>query len=213
MSACENGSPHAEQRQLERRQIRTIAVTCWTEQNPGVPPTIRHAHLADADRLGVIQVRAWQATYRGVMPDSYLDELDPEDRAAFWRGQVRELLPGQRLAVIVDGGIVVGFAAVGPEHDGRETGVGELYAINLDPPVWNRGLGRALLRDMTAELVRLGFRQAVLWVVPQNDRARRFYESEGWRDDDLRREDEVFGVVIPEMRYRRTLPASDERHR
>ena len=101
--------------------------------------------IGDADRLGAIQVRAWQATYRGVMPDAYLDELDADDRAAYWRRQVLALLPGQRLEVIVDDGVVVGFAAAGPEHDGRAAGVGELYAINLDPQVWGRGLGRALL--------------------------------------------------------------------
>ena len=61
---------------------------------------------------------------------------------------------------------------------------------------------------MTAELARLGYQEAVLWVVPQNDRARRFYESEQWRDDHVQREAEVFGVVVPEMRYRRPLPNS-----
>jgi ribosomal protein S18 acetylase RimI-like enzyme len=173
-----------------------------------VPLTIRHAQIGDADRIGAIQVGAWQATYRGVMPDAYLDGLDVDDRAAYWRRQVQALLPGQRLKVIVDDGVVVGFAAAGPEHDGRAAGIGELYAINLDPQVWGRGLGRALLRDVTAELVGLGYREAVLWVVPHNDRARRFYESEEWRDDDVRRDDEVFGVVVPEMRYRRLLPTS-----
>ena len=122
---------------------------------------IRDAQLGDAERIGAIQVRAWQAAYRGVMPDAYLDELDVDDRAAFWRRQVLALLPGQRLEVIVDDGVVVGFAAAGPEHDGRAAGIGELYAINLDPQV-----------------------------------------------DDVRREDEVFGVVVPEMRYRRRLPTS-----
>ena len=143
------------------------------------------------------------------MPDAYLDELDVDDRAAYWRRQVVALLPVQRLKVIVDDGGVVGFAAAGPEHDGLAAAVGELYAINLDPHVWGRGLGRALLRDVTSELAGLGYRQAVLWVVPQNDRARRVYESEGWRDDHVRRDDEVFGVVIPEMRYRRPLASSD----
>ena len=173
-----------------------------------MPLTIRHAQLGDTERIGAIQVRAWQAAYRGVMPDAYLDELDVDDRAAYWRRQVLALLPAQRLKVIVDDGVVVGFAAAGPEHDGRAADTGELYAINVDPQVWGRGLGRALLRDVTAELAGLGFRDAVLWVVPQNDRARRFYESEQWRNDDVRRDDEVFGVVVPEMRYRRPLSIS-----
>lgn len=41
--------------------------------------------------------------------------------------------------------------------------------------------------------------------VPDNRRARRLYESEGWSDDDLRRDDEVFGVVVSQMRYRQLL--------
>jgi hypothetical protein len=65
-----------------------------------VTPVIRVAQLGDAERIGAIQVRAWQATYRGVMPDAYLDELDVDDRAAYWRGQVLALLPTQRLKVI-----------------------------------------------------------------------------------------------------------------
>ena len=148
-----------------------------------VPLTIRCVQLGDAERLAAIQVRAWQAAYRDVMPDAYLDELDVDDRGAYWRRQVLALQPDQRLKVIVDDGVVVGFAAAGPEHDGRVAGIGELYAINLDPQVWGRGFGRALLRDVTAELAGLGHREAVLWVVPQNDRARRLYESEDWRDD------------------------------
>ena len=176
-----------------------------------VPHSIRHAQLEDADSIGAIQVHAWQAAYRGVMPDAYLDELDADDRAAYWHHQVLALLPAQRLEVIVDDGVVVGFAAAGPEHDGQAAGVGELYAINVDPQVWGRGLGRALLRSVTAELAGLGYREAVLWVVPQNDRARRFYESEQWRDDHVHREDEVFGVVVPEMRYRRTFPSAGAR--
>ena len=171
-----------------------------------VPPTIRCAQLGDAERIGAIQVHAWQAAYRGVMPDAYLDELDVDDRAAYWRRQLLALTPAQRLKVIVDAGVVVGFAVAGPEHDGRAAGIGELYAINLDPQVWGRGLGRVLLRDVTAELAGLGYREAVLWVVPENDRARRLYESERWRDDQVRREDEVFGVVVLEMRYRRRWP-------
>jgi hypothetical protein len=79
-----------------------------------VPLTIRHAQLGDAERLGTIQVHAWQVTYRGVMPDGYLDELNVDDRADYWRRQMSALLPGQRLKVIVDDGVVVGFAAAGP---------------------------------------------------------------------------------------------------
>lgn len=63
----------------------------------------------------------------------------------------------------------------------------------------------ALLRHVSDQLGQLGFAEAVLWVVPENSRARHLYESEGWRDDDVNRHDGRFGVIVPEMRYRRRL--------
>ena len=140
------------------------------------------------------------------MPDAYLDALDADDRAAYWRRQVLALLSRQRLKVIVDDGLVVGFAAAGPEHGGRDEGIGELDAINLDPEVWRRGLGRALLRDVTAELAGLGHQEAVLWVVPRTTGHAGSTSPRRGATTTYDANDEVFGVVVPEMRYRRTLP-------
>lgn len=36
--------------------------------------SIREATFADADELGRIAGRAWEATYRGMIPDAVLDE-------------------------------------------------------------------------------------------------------------------------------------------
>ena len=80
------------------------------------------------------------------------------------------------------------------EHDGRSAGIGELYAINLTPRV-GPGPRPSIAARQTTELARLGYREAVLWVVPGNDRARRFYESESGATTRTTR-DEVFGVAF-----------------
>ena len=49
----------------------------------------------------------------------------------------------------------------------------------------------------------MGFAESVLWVLPGNARARRFYEVAGWVADGSSRESEVLGVSVPEVRYRR----------
>jgi RimJ/RimL family protein N-acetyltransferase len=167
--------------------------------------TIRPASVDDADAVGEVHVRAWRSAYRGVMPDDYLDGLQAQDHAARWRSHLLAPSSDGELLVIVDDQRVVGFASLGPAIDGDAADIGQLYAINLDPEVWGRGLGRALLRGATDRLRALGFDEAVLWVVPDNPRARQLYESEGWSDDGLRRDDEVFGVVVSQMRYRRLL--------
>ena len=64
------------------------------------------------------------------------------------------------------------------------------------------GLGRRLIRHVTARAHALGYRRAVLWVEATNDRARRFYESEGWAyDAGCDRVDDVHGAAVDEVRY------------
>jgi RimJ/RimL family protein N-acetyltransferase len=76
--------------------------------------------------------------------------------------------------------------------------------MNLsEPPRVHRR--QALLEAAERELARLGFLNAVLWVLPGNARARRFYEAAGWTLDGFERTAEVMGIVVPELRYRRRL--------
>jgi hypothetical protein len=77
---------------------------------------VRPAAPDDVDALGQIHVRAWQAAYRGVMPDAYLDALDPGERAAMWARFFEHGADDRRLRVIVDDDIVVGFACFAVSH-------------------------------------------------------------------------------------------------
>jgi ribosomal protein S18 acetylase RimI-like enzyme len=163
--------------------------------------TVRPAAVADAPAMGRLVVRAWQAAYRGQMPDDYLDGLRAEDRAAYWDGVLRREDRRGAVLVVERAGEVVGFAAAGPSRDPE--GAGELYAINVDPAHWGTGAGRAVLEAAQAELGRMGFAESVLWVLPGNARARRFYELAGWTADGTERASEAFGVSFNEVRYRR----------
>ena len=178
---------------------------------------IRDAVVSDADAMGRLHVRAWQHAYRGVMPDAYLDGLRAEERIEMWCAHL-ERPDAPPILVAEVAGEIVGFAVVGAaappvvSADGSSepwlevpSACGELYAMNLDPGHWGRGIGRALLRRATASLSALGYDEAVLWVVPENVRARSLYESEGWVADGAVRTDEVLGVTVTDVRYRRVL--------
>ena len=121
-----------------------------------------------------------------------------------WRDRLgREDLPPMFVADL--DGSVVGFTAFGRESPSPDaTGAGQLHVINIDPSHWGKGIGRALLRAATEALAE-SFDDAVLWVVPANARARALYESEGWADDGATATEELLGVVVTEMRYRRRL--------
>lgn len=166
---------------------------------------IRAAQLTDADDLGRVHVRAWQAAYRnGLMPDEYLDGLSEDERSSMWRDALQNA-PRSRssrlVASIEDDSRVVGFALVGPAGGELDAEHGELFAINVDPDYWGTGAGSALLAAATDALKDAGFSVAVLWVHPSNGRACAFYEARGWRSDEIRREQDVLGVTVPELRY------------
>jgi RimJ/RimL family protein N-acetyltransferase len=168
----------------------------------GVDPVVRRAAPDDAPAMGRLHVRAWQHAYRGVMPDEYLDGLSIDERTSMW-ADVLARDPAPNILVATIASTPVGFAALGADGDGDS--VGQLFAINLDPTVWRRGVGRMLLRAATEALRALGFAEAVLWVVPENHRARALYESEGWRNDGGTSTDDVLGVAVTDIRYRRDL--------
>lgn len=164
---------------------------------------IRDAAAADATAMGLLHVRAWQSAYRGVMPDEYLDGLVAQDRVEMWHSRLsRSVLHPLLVAVVHDA--VVGFAAFGAAQEPTAAAsCGELYAMNLDPDHWGRGIGRVLLRSVTDRLISMGHEEAVLWVVPENERARALYDSEGWVPDGGISTEEILGVTVTDIRYRK----------
>jgi ribosomal protein S18 acetylase RimI-like enzyme len=165
---------------------------------------IRDAALGDAPAMGQLHVAAWRAAYAGSMGAAFLASLDPLEREALWRDQI---CAGAHVLVALESGLVRGFACFGAEHaDAPAPRVGELYAINLHPDAWRRGIGARLLAAVVARLRDAGFREAVLWVVRENARARAFYERFGWRGDGAEKDDGgVTGPLVHELRYRRAL--------
>ncbi len=166
--------------------------------------TLRIAAADDAMDVARVHVRSWQRGYRGLLPDKYLDGLRGEDRASHYTF-VRSLADGPVTIIASEGREVKGFAAVGAAGDEVDRGVGELLALYVDPDHWSRGIGQALITDARDRLVQFGFRQAQLWVLAGNDRADRFYQADGWAPDGSRRQDEVWGITVDEVCYRRAL--------
>jgi RimJ/RimL family protein N-acetyltransferase len=79
--------------------------------------------------------------------------------------------------------------------------------LNADPAVFGRGAGLAVHRAALARLAAEGHRRAVLWVVRDNPRARRFYEREGWCADGHEIVAEMGGAAVTELRYARSIDA------
>jgi ribosomal protein S18 acetylase RimI-like enzyme len=166
---------------------------------------VREARPDDAAQVARVHVASWQAAYRGLLPDEYLDGLDPADRMARYTfGATDPDAPSTIVAV--DDGVICGFATTGRSPHSDTPDAGELLGLYVDPGAWDCGVGRRLMAEARERLSGGGFTEAVLWVLVGNERAERFYRIDGWWPDGRRRRDLVWGVTVDEVGYRRPLP-------
>src|SRR5262249_39997041 len=156
---------------------------------------LRPAHPEDAIEVACVHVRSWQEGYRGLLPDAFLDQLRPEDRAA--RYDFSHLDPAKPHTIVAtDAGAITGFVTTMPSLDEGMQDYGELCALYVDPEWWGHGIGRALAAEARARLSAQGFRQALLWVLNGNERAQRFYRKDRWVPDGAQRIEIKWGVKL-----------------
>jgi ribosomal protein S18 acetylase RimI-like enzyme len=96
---------------------------------------------------------------------------------------------------------VIGFVTFGPSRDRDTVGMGEIYALYVDPGRYQGGVGRLLMAHARRRLKEQGFEAAVLWVLLGNERAASFYEREGWEPDGATREEEPYGITSNVRRF------------
>jgi GNAT superfamily N-acetyltransferase len=183
--------------------------------------TVRAATLADAAAISAVQRAGWFGAYEGIVDTSVIDQVTRPDGGARVRETFRAR-PWQRTMVACAGGIdarVVGYASFGPERSvasatwpppvsaaGGAGEIAELYALYVHPGWWSTGTGRALMEQALVRTATSGYGEIVLWVLEENARARRFYSLAGFTPDGAVNILTGLGGV-PEVRYRRPLPA------
>ncbi len=138
---------------------------------------IRRAAHADIPGLARVHRETWQATYRGIIPDEYLDSLTLEKSIGFWERIFSNTeRPGAEF-VALDAEELIGFISGGPARNlpGLE---GEIYALYLLPDFHGRGIGRSLMEQMVTWLRSNGLHTYGVWVLTDNP-TRTFYSHLG----------------------------------
>ncbi|HEX7973513.1 MAG TPA: GNAT family N-acetyltransferase [Anaerolineales bacterium] len=140
---------------------------------------IREADLNDAEAIAKVRVDSWRTTYRGLLPQRYLDSLSYEPVAENWRNV---LAAGGRQGFVYvaedEAGQVVGVAMGGPDRTMNPIYTGELYVIYLLEGYQRQGAGRKLVATVARRLVQDGMFSMLVWVLDGNP-AQSFYESLG----------------------------------
>ena len=164
--------------------------------------TVRCPHPGEARALAEIHIETWQKTYIDVFPEPFLEGLNLDRREKWFEAQIDR---GKGLIVADAGTEPAGFCFFG---DSSDEGWGEVFAIYVRPDHWGRGHGFRLLSSAERHLAEESHRRALLWVLEQNQRARDFYERQGWVLGKPIRIEEIGGTQVTEVRYERFLSSS-----
>lgn len=125
---------------------------------------IRRATDADIPAVVAIYATCWRLAYGGIVPEADIATETAPDLER-WHRIVAEERPGLFVAEL--DGRVVGWV--------RLIGV-DLRSLHVDPDAQRLGVGAALLAHAHREIGP----EIFLLCVVGNERARRFYEGQGW---------------------------------
>jgi GNAT superfamily N-acetyltransferase len=158
---------------------------------------------ADAPEIARVYVESWRWAYAGLLPQRYLDALSPERQTPHWAALI-----GAKTRAMVwlahDERGCCGMASAGPARS-RLSRVGEVYTLYVSERLAGHGAGRLLLAYTVAQLKATLHDSAVLWVLEDNLRARRFYARQGWSEDGVRQVEQIAGLELHAVRYRLAL--------
>jgi len=155
---------------------------------------IRRALPEDAYDLAVCGLSCWQSAYKGIIPDEYLDNMwaKKEQRVEGIRKWLTD--PGDVIphCVMLENKMI-GFLDIHITD-------ANIWAIYLTEEFWGKGYGKQILDFAINKLKSLGHKKIYLWVLEENNRARRFYEKHGFRFDGTKRERE-YGKPLVQLQY------------
>ena len=161
---------------------------------------LRPAHAGDAEAIAALHTDSWQRTYRGMMPDAFLDGPALEDRRRVWQDRLGAHDPA-RLVVVADAGPrIVGFICVFARQDaGWGAYIDNLHVVHD----WKgRGVGRVLMRRAGEWVCQTQPGASVyLWVMEANVPARAFYDRLGARNVGTVLMSDPGGGSAPNCRY------------
>jgi len=142
---------------------------------------IRPARAGDAEAIARVRVDSWRETYRGMIPQAYLDAMKIEESRVLWEKVLTAGSTAVSVFVAERGAEIVGFGSgnmlVEPKH-GFDA---ELSAVYVRREFQRAGIGRRLVAETAAALSQCdcGASGLIVWVIAGNKGARAFFERMG----------------------------------
>lgn len=142
---------------------------------------IRLATLDDAKYCANIHAESWNFAYGDIVPKETIDKHNVR-WPTIWNKMLTNNIDTHY--VITLDRLIIGFLtiAVARDNDFKES-VYEIVGLYLVPEHIGAGYGKQTMDWIKKEIKSRGYDKISLWVLEENNRARRFYEKSGFVAD------------------------------
>ena len=158
----------------------------------------------DRKAISKIYEESWKFAYQGLIPQDYLDGIPTGN----WAKAVDT--PGWNTLLMLDGDQIVGTASYCHSRFEDWKDYGEIISVYFLPAYMGKGYGRALLQAAVDKLAEMGCTDILLWVLAENERAKKFYEKNGFSASGAYLDDNIGGKSLKELQYVRHVETREE---
>jgi ribosomal protein S18 acetylase RimI-like enzyme len=154
---------------------------------------VRVAEPDDFCEVAHLHATSWRESYRGLVPDDFLDNIDPLTWARRYAARSGD---GSTMLLAAMDQQIVGMVRFGADRQNPE--LAEIYALYVAPGQQRTGIGTALLGSALTCLPAVSVR---LWCAEGNLTARAYYERHGFVADGGVADYCIAGSAVPVLRY------------
>ena len=142
---------------------------------------IRPARAGDAEAIARVRLDSWRETYRGMIPQAYLDAMKLEQSRALWEKVLTAGSTAVSIFVAERGAEIVGFGSGNRLAEPKHRFDAELSAVYVRSEFQRAGIGRRLVAETAFALSQRdrGAGGLIVWVIAGNKGARAFFERMG----------------------------------
>ena len=135
---------------------------------------IEKPKVSDAEEIAKLVIDSWKTTYKGLIDQNYLDNLDIESAKTKWEKQIEQNCD---ILIYREDGKILGVIKYGESENVSENG--EVFVLYVKPEEKRKGIGTKLINSVKQELLKKGYKKMDVWCLDGNKIGENFYIKNG----------------------------------
>ena len=157
------------------------------------------ANLENSNEIARLVKNGWNAAYKGLIADEYLENMNEDKMAINWKESIKK--EESMIYVYKDDNEILGVIRFGKAEDTSLKNVGEVLVLYIKPEEKRKGIGTKLFTFAKNELIKQGYKEMVIWCLKGNMQGINFYKKMGGKHIG-EREYEIRGIKIMEEGFK-----------